>query len=351
MDWHFLTTRYWNNTLGEYLLAAATFVAVVLVFLLVRRMVLARLRSLAQRTVTDLDDLAVELLGKIRFPEGLIVAFYVATRPLLMPGWADRALKLVVLVSVAYRVVTLLQTLAAYAVNRAVLRGEPSLTQRAAARNLSYLASFLIWLGGFLFVLSNLGVNITSFVAGLGIGGVAVALAAQAILGDFFSAVAIYLDKPFVVGDFIIVDDFRGTIESIGIKNTRIRSLTGELLIFPNSNLTSSRVRNYKDMAERRVVVKFSAAYGTPAAKLEAVPALIKAAVSRQAKARFDRAHLSGLGESSVDFELVYYLLSPDFNQHMDVQQAVILDVLRAFEKEGIEVPFPTRTLYMRQAA
>jgi small-conductance mechanosensitive channel len=339
------------GSLSQYLAAVVTFIGALAAFLAGRRLLLERLRALAGRTATDADDLAVELLGKIRSPEACLVAFFIATRPLDLPGWLDRGMKGLVLAVVVYRTVTIIQGLASYAVNRTLLKDPAAgVTERNAARNISYLVTFLIWLGGLLFVLSNLGINITSFVAGLGIGGVAVALAAQAILGDLFSALAIYLDKPFVAGDFIVVDDFQGTVERIGIKTTRVRSLSGELLIFPNSNLTSSRVRNFKQMVERRVVLRFQAAFETPLAKLKVVPGLIKAAVSTQDKVKFDRAHLSGLGESSVDFEAVYYVLDADYALHMDIQQEILLSVLAAFEKEGVSIPYPTRTLVQRGA-
>lgn len=350
MDWDSLTRQLGRNEAGEYAAAALTFALVVAGFLLGRRVVISRLKALAQRTTTDVDDLAVDLLGRIRFPEAFVVAFWAATRPLLLPGWADRGLKTVLVVTVAYRVITILQGVASYAISRSVLKREaPSAADRNAARNLGYAASAFIWLGGLLFVLSNLGVNITSFVAGLGIGGVAVALAAQAVLGDLFSALAIYLDKPFVVGDFIVVDALGGTVESVGIKTTRVRALSGELYIFPNSNLTSSRIRNFQDLAERRVVLKFTVAPGTPVDKLERVPGLLREAVSARVDCRFDRAHLAGLADSSVDFELVYYFLGADFNMHMDAQQAVILHALRGLEREGVEVPFP-RMMRMLEA-
>jgi small-conductance mechanosensitive channel len=348
MNLDFLDARYWGNTAGDWLIAALTFAGALVAFLAVRSLIIRRLKALAERTSTDIDDLAVTLLGKIRFPEAFIVAFWVASRPLKLPLWADRGLHFVMLVAVVYRAITIIQGIAAYSLERAVLKDDSTISQRNAARNLTYLSNALIWVGGVLFVLSNLGVNITSFVAGLGIGGVAVALAAQAVLGDLFSAVAIYLDKPFVVGDAITVDNLTGTIENIGIKTTRVRALSGELLIFPNSNLTSSRVKNWQDLSERRVVLKFSASCSTSPEKLAAVPPLLKQAVAAQKLCRFERAHLSGLGDWSVDFELVYYCVDGDFNKHMDAQQEIILFVLRAFQKEGIEIPFPTRTLVQR---
>lgn len=347
-----LDRAFWGNSVGQYLAAVVTFVVTLAGFLLLRGVVVRELRALAKRTVTDLDDLAVELLGKIKIPEAYVVAFYIATRPLDLPRWLDFGLRAAALATVVYRAVTIVQTVVAFGVQRALLK-DPGvgIGERNAARNLSYLASFLVWLGGILFVLSNLGVDITSFVAGLGITGVAVALAAQAVLGDLFSALAIYLDKPFIVGDFIVVDAFAGTVENIGIKTTRVRALSGELLVFPNSNLTSSRIKNFRLMTERRVVLAFDLPFETSRAKLAVVPELLKKAVMARDKVKFERAHLAAFGPHSFQFEAVYFVLDSDYGIHMDIQQQVLLDVLAAFEKEGLSLAYPTRTILQRAPA
>ena len=159
-------------------------------------------------------------------------------------------------------------------------------------KNLTLVVRFMIWAAALLFIFDNLEVNITAFVASLGIGGVAIALAAQAVLGDAFSSFAIFMDKPFQVGDFIIVGDLLGTVEHVGFKTTRIRSLGGEELVFSNSDLTSSRIKNYKRMRERRVVFSVGVIYQTPVEKVKALPPMIKRVVEEHQTARFDRAHL-----------------------------------------------------------
>ena len=210
---------------------------------------------------------------------------------------------------------------------------------------MSLLVRGVLWLLGLIFILDNLGINVTSMVAGLGIGGIAVALAAQAVLGDLFSALAIHLDEPFVVGDFITVDDFKGTVERIGIKTTHLRSLSGELLVMGNSKLTSSPIRNYKKMHERRVALKFGLLYSTPEAALAEMPGAVRALVEKDKSLRFDRAHFSGLGESSLDFEVVYYILDADYNKHMDSQQRLLLELVADVRKRGLAFAYPTRTV------
>jgi small-conductance mechanosensitive channel len=201
-----------------------------------------------------------------------------------------------------------------------------------------------------LLILSNLGFDITALVASLGIGGIAVALAVQNVLGDVFASLSIVLDKPFVVGDFIIVDQVLGTVEYIGLKTTRLRSLSGEQIILANSDLLNSRIRNYKRMAERRVVFSFGIVYQTAPAKLQRIPQIARQCIEELDGTRFDRAHFQSFGDSALVFEVVYFVLNADYNAYMDIQQAVNLGIVRAFATEGIVFAYPTRTLYMQPA-
>ncbi len=207
-----------------------------------------------------------------------------------------------------------------------------------------------IWAALLLMFLDHAGFDVTALVAGLGIGGIAVALAVQNLLGDLLASVSIAMDKPFVVGDFLIVGTEKGTVENIGIKTTRLRSLSGEQIVVSNADLLASRIQNYGRMYERRTGVTIGVTYDTPRAKLELIPGMIKAAIeARGAQARFDRAHFARYGDFSLDFEYVYYVTSPDYAIYMDVQQAINLDIHKAFEDSGISFAFPTQTLYVRR--
>lgn len=208
----------------------------------------------------------------------------------------------------------------------------------------------LIWTLVVLLTLDNLGINITALVAGLGIGGVAVALAVQNILSDLFASLSIALDRPFIVGDFLIVDEFLGSVEHIGIKSTRLRSLSGEQIIMSNADLLGSRVRNYGRMAERRVVFTLNVTYETPAEMLERIPQEIRAIVEAQEGTRFDRSHFANYGPHSLDFETVYYVLSADYNRYMDIQQAINLSIYRTFEALDIEFAYPSQMVYLAWA-
>jgi len=209
--------------------------------------------------------------------------------------------------------------------------------------------NWILWATGAVFILDNMGLHISTLVAGLGIGGVAIALAAQAVLGDLFSSFAILIDKPFKVGDFIIIGDYLGAVEHIGIKTTRIRSLSGELLVFSNSDLTNSRIRNYKLMEKRRVVFKFGVIYQTTLERLKSIPPMIKEIVENIDLASFDRAHFFSYGNSSLDFEVVYYIQGNDYNLYMDIQQKINLKIFEKFKEKGIEFAYPTRTLYVNK--
>ena len=206
-------------------------------------------------------------------------------------------------------------------------------TSAAMLKNLTLVVRFMIWAAALLFIFDNLEVNITAFVASLGIGGVAIALAAQAVLGDAFSSFAIFMDKPFLVGDFIIVGDLLGTVEHVGFKTTRIRSLGGEELVFSNSDLTSSRIKNYKADARAAGCLQCGIIYQTPVEKVKALPPMIKRVVEEHQSARFDRAHLQNFGDFALVFETVFYVLSPDYNVYMDLQQSINFRLMEEFQK------------------
>lgn len=210
---------------------------------------------------------------------------------------------------------------------------------------LGFLARVLIWVVVAMLVLANAGVEIGPLVAGMGVGGIAVALAVQTVLKDLLASLSIMLDKPFIIGDFLIIDDMMGSVEHIGIKTTRIRSLSGEQLVFANNDLLESRIRNFGRMRERRAVFHLGVTYDTPPAKLERIPAIVREAVEQHETARFDRCHFKEFSASSLDFETVYYVAVPDMNAYLDIQQAINLRVLREFSGEGIEFAYPTQTV------
>ena len=338
-----------DNTLRDWGYALLAVVASMLVLHTVRRVLLARLAAVAPTTTNGIDDFIVELLSVTRILLGAAIGLYVATRFLTLPE---------ALATVVNRLfVGLLLLQAGFWANRGFdfwLRRRFSVTEqgdpgaRAMTRSLlTFLGRVVLWALVLLLILDNVGLDVTALIASLGIGGIAVALAVQNILGDLFASLSIAIDQPFVIGDFVIVDDLMGTVEHVGLKTTRVRSLSGEQIIFSNNDLLKSRIRNYKRMQERRIAFQIGVTYDTPADRLEAIPGLIREAIDAQPDVRFDRAHFKGFGASSLDFEAVYYVLKADFGVYMDVQQGINLQLVRAFAERAIEFAFPTQTLHV----
>ena len=210
-----------------------------------------------------------------------------------------------------------------------------------------FVARTAIWVMVLLLTLDNLGIDITALVAGLGIGGIAVALALQNVLGDLLASLSIALDQPFVLGDFLVIGDHMGTVEYIGIKTTRLRSLSGEQIVMSNADLLSSRLRNFGRMYERRVTFTIGVTYETPREALLRIAPALRAIIEEQDEVRFDRAHFAKYGPYSLDFDVVYNVLSPDFGRYMDVQQAINFRIHEEFEQMGVEFAYPTQTLLL----
>jgi small-conductance mechanosensitive channel len=281
----------------------------------------------------------------------LAAALYAGSIALDLPSRADRVLGLGIGLALLVQSVVWGNAVITLGVGRYVgRRVEQDASSATTAAVLSFLARLALWTVALLLALDNLGVDVTALVAGLGVGGIAVALALQNVLGDIFAAFSIMLDKPFRIGDFIVVDELLGTVEHIGLKTTRVRSLSGEQLVFSNADLLNSRIRNFKRMQERRVVFGFGVTYDTPADQLERIPAIVQRIVESRPLTRFDRAHFKSFGPSSLDFEVVYYVLTPDYNTRMDIQHAINLELCRQFGQLAIAFAYPTQTLYLRRS-
>jgi small-conductance mechanosensitive channel len=263
------------------------------------------------------------------------------------PFFLDKILDIILLIWIVTQAMVAVQILINYFAAKVINTDDPG--EKAAIDLLTKAVKFALWVVAILFILSNLGINITSFIAGLGIGGVAIAFALQNILSDLFSSFAIYFDKPFVVGDYIVFGDQKGTVEKIGIKTTRLRSLFGEEIIVSNKDLTSSIVQNFRKMKERRVVFNFGVTYDTPTEKLREIPQIIKKIIEEFEIARLDRVHFKKFSDFSLDFEVSYYLSTPDYNKYMDVQQEINLKIMDVFNEKKIEFAFPTQTIYSKQ--
>lgn len=339
-----------NSALSWLLAVGLTALTLAALFIL-KRTALQRLRRFAARTATKVDDLVVEVLGSTRGFILLGAAIYVGTSLLSIPEPTARILDRVFVVLLFLQGALWGNATIGFSRNRIATPGDgPDPATASAIRAMIFVARLLLWGITTLLVLDNLGVNITGLVAGLGIGGIAVALALQNILGDLFASLSILLDKPFVVGDFVVVDAHLGTIENIGLKTTRLRSLSGEQIVISNADLLSSRIRNFKRMAERRVVTSIGVTYQTPPPKLATAAAIIRESIREQDGTRLDRVHFKDFGASALDFEAVYYVLDPDYNHFMDVQQAINLRIFERFAQENIDFAYPTQTVFVQES-
>ncbi|WP_266204176.1 mechanosensitive ion channel family protein [Pontibacter kalidii] len=342
-----LNRVYFQNTVQDYLIALAIILLGSLLIAIFRRSVLLRIRKWAERSTSHLDDYIVQSLAKFGVPVLHFFVLYIGITSLNLTPRLAGIVTIATTVAVTFMVIRFITSTLMQLVRTYFRRKHPDRSSANEIGAISLILNIVVWFIGIGFLFDNMGYDLTAIIAGLGIGGIAVALAAQNILGDLFNYFVIFLDRPFEVGDFIALGDKSGTIEHIGVKTTRIKSLTGEQLIVSNSDLTSSRIHNYKRMERRRIQFGIGVTYETPADKLEAIPSTIKEIITNEKLAEFDRAHFASYGDSSLDFVIVYYVLTSDFNQYMDTQQSINMQLFREFEKQGIEFAYPTQKLYV----
>ncbi|NPV02789.1 MAG: mechanosensitive ion channel family protein [Brevinematales bacterium] len=346
----FLRNEAFGNTMLSYLTGLLILALGITLVMVIQFIIFGRLKRLAEKTRPEIDDFVVELGRKNLVPLLYFGTFYLATRVLNLGAFLDNIIRIAAIILLSIFAIRIVSSLARFFITNRLIKREKDEKRLHTFKSIIPMVNIIIWIIGALFLMGNLGFDISTVVAGLGIGGIAVALAAQAVLGDMFSYFSILLDRPFELGDFIIVGDFMGTVEKIGVKTTRIRSLGGEQLIFSNTDLTNSRVRNYKRMQTRRVVFSFGVVYQTPLAQIKMIPSIVKEIIdSLGGEAVFDRAHFQKYGNSSLDFEAVYIAQTADYNRYMDLQQEINLALFERFAKEKIEFAYPTQVVYVNQ--
>lgn len=348
-----LAFSLYGNSVQQWLIAVAAAVATFFVLRFLKGVITRRFKKLADKTSNKLDDFVVELFASVHSALLAVVAIYIAVTLLTLPDTYAVILTKVLLLGLLLQA-ALWGTALVNFVLQQYLASKENEEERNATLTMTgpmrFLGIMVVWTLILLLALDNLGINITALVTGLGIGGIAIALAVQNILGDLLASLSIILDKPFQVGDFIIIDDLMGTVEHIGLKTTRMRSLSGEQLVFSNSDLLKSRIRNYKRMQERRIVFGFGVLYQTTYEQLKAIPEMVKSIIDATDFTRFDRAHFAKYGDSSLDFEVVYYTTSPDYNIYMNMQQEINLELFRCFQESGIGFAYPTQTIFIEKS-
>jgi small-conductance mechanosensitive channel len=338
-----------GNSVNAWLIAALTAVVTLVVSLILRRVLVSHIGRLAARTTNHIDDMIVEMLKQTRTWVLIAIALLVALEPLYLPPFlATRvgpAIKLVVLWQMAVWAVAAITFWIDQQLEHRT--GTHDRTSVAMISAMGVGAKVLIWVLILLTALKSVfGVEITALITGLGVSGIAVALAVQNILGDLLAALSIVFDKPFDVGDSIGVDNISGTVEHIGLKTTRIRSQSGEQIIIGNGDLLKSRLRNYRRMYQRRVVFNLDVPFDTAPDVLARIPSILEQLVSAQKPVKFDRSHVASFTESAVRIETVYFVLDPDYKLYMDIQQTINLEILRRFNSEQLKFALPSRTVY-----
>jgi small-conductance mechanosensitive channel len=350
LDQDFINQAYLGTSLKQWVISLAAVFVVYIILRLVKGIVASRLAKMAAKTSTHWDDTVVEAIRKTRHLFLLVTSLYIGSLFIQLPDKIKSVLLVIFILVFLVQAgiwLTSIVTNAMEKYRQKTLQHNPA--GATSINAMAFVTKIAIWSILVLVALDSMGINITAVVTGLGIGGVAVALAIQNILGDLFASLSIILDKPFVIGDFIILTDYMGVVEYVGLKTTRLRSLSGEQIVFSNSDLLSSRIRNYGRMYERRVPFNIGVTYDTPRDKLKLIPVIIRDVIKSHDKTRFDRSHFMKYGDYALQFETVYFVLSPDYNIYMDIQQSIYLQIHEAFEKEQIDFAYPTQKLFVAQ--
>ena len=348
-----VVTTLFANSLQTWAIAALIALGTMLILLIARRYVLERVAGLIFARRQNIKTATKKLVQQTKFTFMLVVSIYAGSKVLIMPEGASTFIALVAGITFIIQIGIWAHTLVEAFITA---RREENLPEDPGSittlNAISLISKGVIWTIVLLLVLDNIpGIQVTTLIASLGIGGIAIGLAVQNILGDLFASLSIALDKPFVIGDFIVVGEYRGNVEHVGLKSTRLRSISGEQLIFGNSDLLGSRIQNYKRMTRRRAVFNIGVTYQTPADKLADIPRMLKEIVEEQENATIDRAHFQTFGDFALIFEVVYFVEAPDYPMFMDIQQSINLQIFQAFEQAGIEFAYPTQTLFVQSQA
>lgn len=344
----FLRTEFLNNTILDYLIGLIALIVFLIIFKIFQSIVLHKLKNLAEKTKTDIDDTLIKIVKSLKPGFYVFLSFWLALFFLNINEIGQKIIDAILLFWITYQVIIGMQIFIDYVIEKKFIKNKDKSTKTAASY-LSMLSKGALWVIGIILVLGNLGVDVTSLIAGLGIGGIALALALQNILGDLFASLAIFFDKPFEIGDYIVAEPHSGTVEKIGIRSTRIRSLDGEEIVISNQELTSARLQNYKTIKKRRALVTVGVTYDTVQSKLRLIPKLLKEAVETTNMTEFERANFTLFGDSALNFELVFYVKSTEYLKFVKTQEKILLKIKQTFEKEKIEMAFPTQTVYIQK--
>jgi small-conductance mechanosensitive channel len=341
-----------GNSLRQWTAAAVLLVVTAAAFRLLRRFMRRRLLAAVGTTKRPWIEVGLRVMRNVKGWFLVLLTIYVATSPLSIPDDARRIIRSVMTIAFFIQLAVWADVVLSHVIeSRARRKLAVDAGSATTLQLLGFCARILVWVVAVLLAMENLGINVTALMAGLGIGGIAVAFAAQSVLRDLFGSMSIMFDRPFVLGDFITVGQTMGTIENIGLRTTRLRSLSGEMIVMSNDDLLQSRISNFRQLRDRRAVFVLGVSYDTPYEKLELIPRIVREAIEAQESTRFDRSHFKEYGPSSLVYENVFFFTSPNFNAYMDAQQAINLQIFRRFGEEGIKFAIPTTNVVMRPSS
>ena len=329
----------------EYLLAIIIFISVFLTCRIVRYLITKKIKIVVDHIRIELGNLLIETFQSIGWFFYFIFSLWASLLVVSLPQIIKKLVFYLLLITVVYYITKGVKKIIEFYILKFK---EEKKIDATLALLLNQISTVILWVISVLIILENLGINISALIAGLGIGGIAIAIALQNILTDIFAYFSIHFDKPFEIGDFIRIDDDVGEIKRIGIRSTRIKSLSGEELVVANKELTGKRIRNYKKMKERRIVFTFGVVYETPPEKLKKIPQIVREIFSSLEMARLDRVHFKSLGDFSLVFEVAYYVLTSNYLQYMNLQQKINLSLIERFKEEKIEFAYPSQTIFLK---
>ncbi len=352
MELQFLNNKiFLENTILEHIEALIVFLLLFVFFIAIKHLFIVKIKNVAQKTNTSIDDTIVHMFKSLRLVVFFVVSLYLALQLIILPENIDKGLYIIFFITLVYQGIRTSQVILIELVFQNFLRkqlGEEE-KETMATSVIKTTTAFILWMIGFLLIAQNLGLNITALLGGLGIGGIAIALASQNILSDLFSSFSIIFDKPFEVGDFIIINGELGTVKNIGLKTTRIESLHGEEIIVSNQDITSSTIHNLKRMEKRRSLFKIHVPYSVPNAKLKKIPIITENIINNIENAEFNRSTLSQLDKSYIVFEVVFYALTKSYIEYMKITEEILLGIKEQFEKENIEFAHTTETVILEK--
>lgn len=347
----YLSIVYWNNSIQDYVYFLAILIGAIIVFRIFKFILVVRLKKIAKKTNTDYDDVFIEVLNKITWLFYLVLSGFIAMQFLVLSESFERVVNYVFVVVFSWQIIMSLSVVVDFALRKALTKkgAEDEGPDMHKIGLFTKLIKVLIWVVGGVLVLSNLGYDVTALIAGLGVGGIAVAIALQNVLEDIFSSFSIYMDKPFRVGDYIVVGDKMGTVTKIGIKTTRLLSVQGEEVVISNKELTNAHIQNYRKITERRTQFNLGVAYETSNDKLKKIPNIIEKIITSTDKCRFERAAFKEFGDFSLNYDIVFHYKGNDYGEYLKARENINLQIKEQFAKDGIEFAYPTQTLFLKK--